>query len=314
MTDRAKEPAFRRHKPLPGLRENRIANPSPPSSPQRPRIGLFDSGVGGLSVWREVTAQLAGVDTVYLGDRAHCPYGRRGDDEIAALSERLVRALLGEGCGLVVVACNTATAAAIDGLRTAFRVPIVGMEPAVKPAALRTRLGVVGVLATAGTLRGRLFQETSARFVPAVRYVVRIAEDLVDLVEAGLAGTAAARTAVEAHLRPMLAEGIDSLVLGCTHFPFLEAEIRAVAGPGVRLFDPAAAVARQVKRRWLELNPPVSVARPGRHRFACTGDPALLRAMVGQLGWSTRDDPEPLAGLPGSQTFRAEWAEEARAG
>lgn len=273
--------------------------------PSQARIGLFDSGVGGLSVWREVVDLLPRESTVYIADNAHCPYGRRSADELVALSQRLVEALLAEGCELVVVACNTATAAAIDTLRARYAVPFVGMEPAVKPAALHSRTGVIGVLATEGTFNGRLFRETSARFAQGVRQVVRVGEGLVELVESGQADSPAARRAVEAHVRPMVAEGIDHLVLGCTHFPFLGTLIREVAGPGVTVLDPAPAVARQVARVLATLpSRDGSAVEQVDHRFGATGDPAALRAMVERLGWTTRDAAGDF-GIPGAACFRA---------
>lgn len=272
---------------------------------ERAPIGFFDSGVGGLSVWREVVARLPGEDTVYVADNAHCPYGRKTPEELVALSERLVRALEGAGCKAIVVACNTATAGAIDVLRARFGLPFVGMEPAVKPAALNSRTGVIGVLATEGTFNGRLFRETSARFAAGVRQVVRVGDGLVELVEAGCADTDAARAAVAEQVRPMVAQGIDHLVLGCTHFPFLAEAIRAAVGPGVTVLDPAPAVARQVERVLEAKGLRSAGTPPARHRFAATGDPAVLRKMLASLGWPTRDATPILAGLGDAREFRA---------
>ena len=211
-------------------------------------VGLFDSGLGGLTVLREVVSLLPCEDTFFYADRAHCPYGHRPADEVVALSDACVRRLLAERCKLVVVACNTATAAAIATLRSRYpEIPFVGMEPAVKPAAQRSRTHVVGVLATQGTASGRHFRETSAKWAAGTRVVVRDATDLVALVEAGMAGTGEARAAVAAHVNPLLEAGADCIVLGCTHFPHLREDIRSVAGPGVELFDPSPAVARRVK-------------------------------------------------------------------
>jgi glutamate racemase len=267
-------------------------------------IGFFDSGVGGLSVWREVVARLPRERTVYIADNAHCPYGRKSVDELVILSQRLAQALLAADCKLIVVACNTATAAAIGTLRARFSVPFVGMEPAVKPAALNSRSGVIGVLATEGTFNGRLFRETSARFAAGVREIVRVGDGLVELVEAGRADSDEARVAVEAHVRPMVAEGIDHLVLGCTHFPFLMRHIRAAAGPGVTVLDPAPAVARQVEHL-LAAHGLLAEGGDGvvSHRFAATGDATVLRRMVEAIGWRTRDAAPGFDGLGDAQGF-----------
>ncbi len=211
-------------------------------------IGFFDSGVGGLSVWQAVVTRLPGEATAYLSDNAHCPYGPRSAAEVVALSFAATDRLLALGCKAVVVACNTATAAAIDALRARHATPFVGMEPAVKPAALESRSGVVGILATEGTFRGRPFRETAARHAGGVRLVVREAHGLVGWVESGRAGTPGARAALEEAVRPMLTAGADRIVLGCTHFAFLRPALEDIAGPGVRVLDPSDAVARQVER------------------------------------------------------------------
>ncbi len=211
-------------------------------------IGFFDSGVGGLSVWQATVERLPDEATVVLADNAHCPYGPRPAAEVAALSFAAVERLLECGCKVVVVACNTATAAAIDALRARYALPFVGMEPAVKPAALASRSGVVGILATEGTFRGRLFRETAARHAQGARLVVRVAHGLVGWVESGRADTPEARRALEEAVLPMLAAGADQIVLGCTHFAFLRQALADIAGPDVRVLDPSEAVARQVER------------------------------------------------------------------
>lgn len=296
---------LQRQTPTPCRASPRIAARRDASSDARP-IGVLDSGIGGLSVWFEVVARLPRERTIYVADNANCPYGCRSAEAVIALSERLVKALLAADCKLIVVACNTATAAAIDTLRTRFDVPFVGMEPAVKPAALNSRTGVIGVLATEGTFNGRLFRETSARFATGVRHVVRVGEGLVELVESGRADTAEARAVVERQVQPMLAEGIDHLVLGCTHFPFLRAHIEAVAGPGVTLVDPAPAVARQVERLLAATGLLAGETHAGpQHRFAATGDPTVLRRMLRAAGWETQEAPAALSGLGSTREFVA---------
>ncbi len=210
-------------------------------------IGIYDSGLGGLTVWREVRRLLPEESLLYLGDGKNCPYGSRSREEVRALSDAAVARLVEEGCKLVVVACNTATAAAIDFLRANYAaLPIVGMEPAVKPACLHTRSGVVGVLATERSLDGDLFRHTAARYGRDVEVIAAPGRGFVELVENNLEETPEADRAVAAAMAGMLARGADQIVLGCTHYPFLMGPIRrATAGRGVTIIDPAPAVARR---------------------------------------------------------------------
>lgn len=211
-------------------------------------IGVYDSGLGGLTVWREIRRALPGESLLYLGDGKNCPYGGRRRAEIRALAEEAVARLLACGCKMVVVACNTATAAAIGYLRTKYpSIPIVGMEPAVKPACLNTRTGVVGVLATERSLDGDLFLRTSARYGRGVRIIPAAGKGFVELVEQDREQTPQAETCVRAVVEPLLASNVDQLVLGCTHYPFLKGVIeRIAAGREVTVVDPAPAVARRV--------------------------------------------------------------------
>lgn len=246
-------------------------------------IGFFDSGVGGLSIWREATVLLPRESTVYLADNAHCPYGSKDEPELVERCKANVEFLLAHDCRMIVVACNTATAAAIDILRATFDCPFVGLEPAVKPAALASRSHKVGVLATGETLRGRLFQETSARLRPGTEIFVRSVEGWVEAVERGETDpTPATRELVRSQIAPLLERGVDSLVLGCTHFPFLRSVIEEVAGPDVELYDPAKAVAKQIARVRAALPFPEGDDRP-RHGFYCTGAPDAMNLMLHQL-------------------------------
>lgn len=232
------------------------------------KVGFFDSGVGGMSVWREAVRLMPRLDTAYIADTANCPYGGRDTDFIRDRARELASELVAMGCEMVVVACNTATAAAIDCLRSEFDIPFVGMEPAVKPAALASRSHVVGVLATSGTLHGRLFRATSERVSANTRILVRQVTGWVEAVERGeTAPEGATLDMVRRDIAPLLDAGADSLVLGCTHFPFLSEAIRKVAGDGVALYDPAPAVARRI--RFL-LGAEPSSAAPARE-FVFTG-------------------------------------------
>ena len=212
-------------------------------------IGFFDSGVGGLCIRDAVRALLPREDTVYIADSAYCPYGNRPPEEIRERARGHVRALRARGCKMVVVACNTATAAAIDALRAEWPdVPFVGMEPAVKPAALRSKTGVVGVLATQGTFHGRLYRETCARCARRTTVLMCVADEFVALVERGELEGPRAEAAVRAKVEPLVAAGADHLVLGCTHFPHLRPLIERVAAGRAAVVEPSAAVARQVRR------------------------------------------------------------------
>ena len=185
-------------------------------------IGIYDSGLGGLTVWREVRRALPGESLAYLGDGANCPYGSRPREEVQALADAAVARLVELDCKMVVVACNTATAAAIGFLREKYAgMPIVGMEPAVKPACLATRSGVVGVLATERSLDGELFRRTAARYGSGIEVLTYPGTGFVELVEGDREDTPEAEAAVRAAVEPMLARGADQIVLGCTHYPFL---------------------------------------------------------------------------------------------
>ena len=211
-------------------------------------IGIYDSGLGGLTVWREIRRLLPHETLLYLGDGKNCPYGSLKREEVCRLADAAVGRLVEQGCKLVVVACNTATAAAIVFLRKKYaQIPIVGMEPAVKPAALATRSGVVGVLATERSLDGDLFRRTVARYGRGVEVVAAAGRGFVELVEQDLEDTPAAEACVERVIRPMLERGADQIVLGCTHYPFLLPVMQRVVGKRqVALLDPSPAVARRV--------------------------------------------------------------------
>ena len=212
-------------------------------------IGIFDSGVGGLSVLSAVQRLLPGESLIYIADQAHVPYGSRTLNEVRSLSEGITRYLLAQGAKLIVVACNTASAAALHHLRQAFpQVPFVGMEPAVKPAAERTKSGVVGVLATPATFQGELYASVIERFANGVIVLQDTCPGLVMEVDAGHLDSPHVRAILERALKPMLAQGIDTVVLGCTHFPFVIPTIESIVGSGVRVIDPSPAIARQVER------------------------------------------------------------------
>ena len=210
-------------------------------------VGFFDSGVGGRCVLDAFRRLCPDEPVVYVADSENCPYGNKPPAEIVRLSKRIAAKLIGRGCEVVVVACNTATAAAIDELRREWPdVPFVGMEPAVKPAALGSRSGVVGVLATRGTFNGRLYRETSARVSGSVKIIECVADEFVDLVERGVVSGAEAEVAVRQRIEPLIAAGADRIVLGCTHFPHLKHLMEKVADGKAEIIDPSDAVARRI--------------------------------------------------------------------
>lgn len=214
-------------------------------------IGIFDSGIGGLSVFREIRKVLPEQSYVYYSDNAHCPYGEKTREYIIDRARAITRFLLEKGCEIIVVACNTATAAAIATLREEFPVKFIGMEPAIKPAAQATKTGVVGVLATAGTLKATKYIDTRARWAQNVRIVEHIGQGFVELVEKGITTGPEAESTVRTSLMPLLDAGADMIVLGCTHYPFLSETISKVASEAypernIEIIDPAPAVARHL--------------------------------------------------------------------
>lgn len=215
-------------------------------------IGIFDSGIGGLSVFREIRKLLPEQGYIYYSDSAHCPYGEKSKEYIIDRARSITRRLMGMGAEIVVVACNTATAAAISTLRKEFPIKFIGMEPAIKPAAALTKTGVVGVLATAGTLKAEKYLDTREKWAQSITVVEHIGEGFVELVEKGQTSGAEAEAVVQNSLIPLLEAGADTIVLGCTHYPFLADTIKKVAaahgadGNSFHLIDPAPAVARHL--------------------------------------------------------------------
>ena len=212
-------------------------------------VGFFDSGLGGLCILDAFKTLCPHESTIYIADSKNCPYGNKPAAEIVKLAESNTRRLLRRGCKMVVVACNTATAAAIDTLRAEWPdVPFIGIEPAVKPAALRSKTGVVGVLATAGTFGGRLYNETKAKFAKDVMVIATVADEFVELVERKEISGVAAERVVRARIEPLLKAGCDKIVLGCTHFPHLKPLIEKICDGRAEVIDPSDAVARQARR------------------------------------------------------------------
>lgn len=247
-------------------------------------IGIFDSGVGGISVLRAVREQMPEESVIYFGDQGHIPYGPRPMEQIRDFSEATTRFLLEQGAKIIVVACNTASAAALKYLREKFHdVQFVGMEPAVKPAAEYTHTGKVGVLATPATFQGELYASVVERFANGVELYQNTCNGLVQQVEQGRLNDGETRQILENALQPMLEKNIDTVVLGCTHYPFVIPLIQDIVGENVRVIDPAPAIAKQTARlleaRGLRSN---SVSK-GNVKLYTSGDPDALKALLPTL-------------------------------
>ena len=210
------------------------------------KIGIFDSGAGGLSVFREIRKVLPDEDYIYYSDSANCPYGEKPMEFIIDRCRKITDMLISEGTEIIVVACNTATAAAIRTLREEYSIKFIGMEPAIKPAAQFTKTGTVGVLATAGTLKSEKYLKHKEKYASDIRIIEHVGDGFVELVEKGIISGPEAESIVRKSLEPLLDAGADTIVLGCTHYPFLSDVIIGLAGPEIRLIDPAPAIAKHL--------------------------------------------------------------------
>jgi glutamate racemase len=247
-------------------------------------IGVIDSGIGGLTVWRELVQVLPHEAFIYFGDSGFCPYGSKPADRITRRVKTIVDFLIERRCKLIVVACNAITASSIAFLREHYAPPFVGMEPAIKPALEQTRTRAIGVLATEQTLKGKLFNRTKATYGKGITIIEQVGYGLVESVEALDFDSAATSKLLRSYLDPMMAHHIDILVLGCTHYPFLEAGIRRILGDAIAIFNPAPAVARHAARL-LEKQQLNCQNRqdPGQSIFYTTGSKALLEQVLKML-------------------------------
>ncbi|WP_299107954.1 glutamate racemase [uncultured Tenacibaculum sp.] len=216
-------------------------------------IGIFDSGIGGTSIWKEIHSLLPNDDTIYLADSINAPYGQKSKEEIIYLSKKNTEFLLNKNAKIIVVACNTATTNAIKYLRETYKVPFIGIEPAIKPASLQTQSKIIGILATKGTLNSELFEKTSSLLDNNIKIIEQVGEGLVDLIENGQINTPEMTILLKKYLTPMLDAKADCIVLGCTHYPYLIEAINKITNHTVNLIDSGEAVARQTKKV-LELN------------------------------------------------------------
>ena len=258
----------------------------------RDPVGVFDSGVGGLSILRHLRQELPGEDLLYVADSAEVPYGKKGVAFVRARALALAEFLFARGAKALVVACNTATAAAIATLRERYPWPVIGVEPALKPAATQST-GVVAVLATEGTLASEKFGALLDRWGRAVEVIVAPCPGWVEQVERGELDGEATRRLVEREVAPLLARGVDTLVLGCTHYPFLTKVIREVAGPAVAILEPGEAVARQLRRRLEAVGLLSDAVSGGREAFFTSGDPLAVAEVVRRL-WAPGASVERL--------------------
>ena len=249
-------------------------------------IGVFDSGVGGVSVLLELRGQMPCVRLLYFADTAHVPYGPRALAEVRDFSFAIADFLLLQGAQALVVACNTASAAALHPLRARLDAPVVGMEPAVKPAVEYSHSGVVAVLATPATFQGALFASVVERFAQGVEVIPQVCPGLVEQIEAGELATPRTEQMLRGWIEPLLRRGIDGVVLGCTHYPFVRPLIERICGAGVRVIDPSAAVARQAGRvlRELEGQPAAPAGTAGETIYFTTGGVASFAQAVQRLG------------------------------
>ena len=255
-------------------------------------VGLFDSGVGGLSVAREIRRLLPAEDILYVADTAYCPYGDRGTDEVRARALAVGRHLEAAEAKVVVVACNTATGAALEALRETLGVPVIGLEPAVKTAAARTRNGRIGVMATSGTLRSERFARLVREHANGARLVAQPCPGLVDLIEQGELEGDALLARVGDLTRPLREAEVDHVVLGCTHYPFVEDAIRRAMGPGVEIVDSGPAIARRLAQV-LDEKGVRAAGGSGSLRLRTTGQPAAIAPVVRRL-WG---DEVPVDGV-----------------
>lgn len=251
-------------------------------------VGLFDSGVGGLSIMREVRRLLPAENLLYYADSVYCPYGVKPPEVIRNRAFAICDFLVARGAKLIVIASNTTSISALDAVRERFDVPVVGVEPAVKPAVSATRNGRVGVLATGVTLKGERFNSLVERFGDGVEVYTQPCPGLVELVESGSCHKPEAETLLARYLDPLLARGADTVVLGCTHYPFLRPLVEKLAGDGVKVIDTGEAVARQVVRVLESNDLAAGETRKGGEYFFTSGEPEKVQPVI-RILWGDRD-------------------------
>lgn len=244
-------------------------------------IGIFDSGVGGTSIWQEIHHLLPNENTIYLADSKHAPYGLKGKERIIELSIKNTELLLQKGCKLIVVACNTATTNAIGYLRKHYNIPFIGIEPAIKPAAMQSKTKTVGILATKGTLSSELFTKTSDLFARGIDVIEQNGEGIVELIENGQLDSDHMKDLLKQYLKPMIEANMDYLVLGCTHYPYLIPQLLQLIPSHVRIIDSGEAVARQTKTV-LEKKGLLNTHKTScKNQFYTNGNPEVMKSLLG---------------------------------
>lgn len=244
-------------------------------------IGIFDSGVGGTSIWKEIHALLPHEHTIYLADSGNAPYGSKGKEIITNLCIKNTELLISKGCKLIVVACNTATTNAINVLRNTYNIPFIGIEPAIKPAALQTKTNTVGILATKGTLSSALFSKTSDLFASNIKVIEQVGDGIVPLIESGNLHSEPMRLLLKNYIQPMIDANIDCLVLGCTHYPYLIPMLKDMLPKYVTIIDSGEAVAKQTKavlEQHKLLNTQKLIAKT---QFLTNGDLDVMESLLG---------------------------------
>ena len=243
-------------------------------------IGIFDSGIGGTSIWKEIQTLMPNENCIYLADSKNAPYGEKSHEEILNLSVKNTRFLIERKCKLIVVACNTATTNAIEYLRDRYDIPFIGIEPAIKPAALNSKSKKVGILATKGTLTSALFHSTSQNHAAGIEVIERQGKGLVELIEKGDLECESLKSLLNQFIQPMLEKGIDYLVLGCTHYPYLIPVLKEILPSNVQIIDSGEAVARQTKAILLKQNLMNDLDGIGHHQFYTNGTIEVLERFV----------------------------------
>ena len=247
-------------------------------------IGIFDSGVGGTSIWKEINALLPHENTIYLSDSKNAPYGQKSKEDILELSIKNTEFLLSLNCKLIVVACNTATTNAIKILRKKYNVPFIGIEPAIKPASLQTKTNRIGILATKGTLNSELFEKTSNTINQEITIKEVVGKGLVELIEAGKLNSKEIITLLENYIHPLLEDDVDALVLGCTHYPYLIPNIRKIVGNKMQIIDSGEAVAKQTKAILEKNNITNNSLVKSAHQFYINKSKKVLETLVSKKG------------------------------
>lgn len=244
-------------------------------------IGIFDSGVGGTSIWKEIHALLPKENTIYLADSYNAPYGPKGKERITELSVKNVDLLIKKGCKLIVVACNTATTNAIKHLRANYNIPFIGIEPAIKPAALKTQTKAVGILATKGTLASELFHETTDLYSNGIEIIEQEGEGIVQLIESGQLNSDEMKELLNIYLEPMLKANMDYLVLGCTHYTYLMPMLIEMLPNHIKIIDSGEAVARQTKAVLDKHQLLNTHSTKFKHQFFTNGSPEVMQSLLG---------------------------------